>query len=89
MCVRAGSGDSVCVRVCVCVCVCVRACVRAHAKCLCDFVTVEFVVTESSTGPRKRFRERTRNSKEFRIEESRGNLAMTSDVGGGHLPESL
>ena len=24
---------------------------------LCDFVTVEFVVTESSTGPRKRFRE--------------------------------
>jgi len=57
MCVRAGSGDSVCVRVCVCVCVCVRACVRAHAKCLCDFVTVEFVVTESSTGPIKRFRE--------------------------------
>ncbi len=56
---------------------------------LCDFVTVEFVVTESSTGPRKPFRERTRNSKEFRIEESRGNLAMTSDVGGGHLPESL
>ena len=26
---------------------------------LCDFVTVEFVVTESSTGPRKRFREMT------------------------------
>jgi hypothetical protein len=24
---------------------------------LCDFVTVEFVVTESSTGPRKQFRE--------------------------------
>ena len=26
---------------------------------LCDFVTVEFVVTESSTGTRKRFREMT------------------------------
>jgi len=26
---------------------------------VCDFVTVEFVVTESSTGPRKRFREMT------------------------------
>ena len=28
-------------------------------RCICDFVTVESVVTESSTGPRKRFREMT------------------------------
>jgi len=44
----------------------VQSYARAHAHAyphkptrLCDFVTVEFVVTEPSTGPRKRFREMT------------------------------
>ena len=31
----------------------------AYTEALCDFVSGVFVVTESSTGPRKRFREMT------------------------------
>jgi len=40
-------------------------------------------------GPKSERRKRPRNSKEFRIGKNQGNLVMTSDVGGCHLPESL
>ena len=38
-------------------------------------------------GPKYERRQMPRNSQKFRIGKSRGNLAMTPDVAGCHLPE--